>query len=63
MLTFAELLRECREQRPRNKDDVDSSLTEEVDRVYYTGEELLLITFFTTEGDYVPVCFKSFNPY
>jgi hypothetical protein len=33
----AQLLRNWREQRPSNQSDLDSSVTEEVGRVYYTG--------------------------
>jgi hypothetical protein len=36
MFVPAQLLRKC-EQRPSNKGDLDSSVTEEVDRVYYVG--------------------------
>jgi hypothetical protein len=34
-----------REQRPSNQGDLDSSVREEVGRVYYTGLDLLLISF------------------
>jgi hypothetical protein len=41
----AHVLHNCREQRPRNKCNVESSVTDEVGRVYYTLVDLLLISF------------------
>jgi hypothetical protein len=41
----SQLLRNWREQRPGNKSDLDLNVTVEVGRVYYTGVDLLLITF------------------
>jgi hypothetical protein len=45
MFAPAQLLRNWSEQRPSNKDDLDSSVTGEVGRVYYTGVDLLLFFF------------------
>jgi hypothetical protein len=41
----AQLLRNWREQRPSNKSGLDSSVTGEVGRVYYTGEDCLRVAF------------------
>jgi hypothetical protein len=40
----AQLLRNWREQRPSNRGDIDSTVTVEIGRVYYTGVDLLLIS-------------------
>jgi hypothetical protein len=45
MFAPTQLLRNWREQRPSNKSDIDSSVMWEVGRVYYTGVDLLLISF------------------
>jgi hypothetical protein len=39
------ILRKWCEQRPGNKGDLDLSVMGEAGRVYYMGEDLLLITF------------------
>jgi hypothetical protein len=41
----ARLLRNWREQRPSNQDDLYSSVTGEVGRFHYMGVHLLLISF------------------
>jgi hypothetical protein len=51
MFAPAQLLRNWREQWPRNQDDLDSSVMVEVGRVYYTGVDLLLILFCTVVRD------------
>jgi hypothetical protein len=38
------VLRKWREQRPSNQGDLDSSVTGEAGRIYYTGVDLLLIS-------------------
>jgi hypothetical protein len=48
MLPLAQLLRNWREQRPSNQDDFNSSVTGEVGRVYSTGVDLFLISFFVS---------------
>jgi hypothetical protein len=45
MFAPAQLLRHWREQRRSNQGDLDSSVTVEVGRVYYTGVDLLLTSF------------------
>jgi hypothetical protein len=45
MFASVQLLRNWREQRPSNQGDLDSSVTGEGGRVYYTGVDLLLISF------------------
>jgi hypothetical protein len=45
MFAPEQLLRNWREQWPSNKDDLVSSVTGEVGRVYYTGVDLLMISF------------------
>jgi hypothetical protein len=45
MFTPAQLLRNWREQRPSNQDDLDSSVSVEVGRVHYTGVGILVISF------------------
>jgi hypothetical protein len=45
MFAAAQFLRKWCEQRPSNRGDLDSSVTEDVGRVYYTGVDLLLISF------------------
>jgi hypothetical protein len=45
MFVPAQLLHNWREQRPSNQGDLDSSVTEEVGREYYTEVDLLLIRF------------------
>jgi hypothetical protein len=45
MFAPAELLRNWRGQRPSNMADLDSGVKGEVGRVYYTGVDLLLISF------------------
>jgi hypothetical protein len=45
MFAPAQLLRNWREQRPSNQGDLASSVTGEVGRIYYTGVNLLLISF------------------
>jgi hypothetical protein len=47
MFASAHLYRKWREQRPSNQDDLHSSVTGKVWRVYYTGVDLLLINFCT----------------
>jgi hypothetical protein len=42
LLALAQFLRNLREQRPLNQDDIDSSVTKEVERVKYTGMFLVL---------------------
>jgi hypothetical protein len=39
-------LRSWREQRPSNQGDLNSSVTEDIGRVYYTGVDQILILFF-----------------
>jgi hypothetical protein len=46
MFAPAQILCNLREQRPSNQGDLDSSVTGKVQRVYYTGVDLLLISFF-----------------
>jgi hypothetical protein len=55
MFAPAQLLRNCREQRPSNKGNIDSSVTVEVRRVYYTDTVTYL---FTKNRVYVTVTFK-----
>jgi hypothetical protein len=43
MFAPAQLLRNWGEQRPSKKGDLYSSVTGEVERVYYVGVDLLLI--------------------
>jgi hypothetical protein len=43
MFAAAQLLRNWREQRPSNNGDLDSNVTGEGGRVYYTGVDLFLI--------------------
>jgi hypothetical protein len=43
MILPSHLLSNWREQRPSNQGDLDSSVTGEVGRVYYTGVDLLMI--------------------
>jgi hypothetical protein len=43
MFAHAQLLHHWLEQRPSNKSDFDSNITEEVERVYYVGVEKLLM--------------------
>jgi hypothetical protein len=45
MFPHAQVLRNWRQQRPSNKGELDSSVTGEVGRVYYTGVDLLLVSF------------------
>jgi hypothetical protein len=45
MFAPAQRLRNWREQRPSNLDDLDSSVTWYVGREYYTEVDLLLIQF------------------
>jgi hypothetical protein len=45
MFAPARLLGNWSEQRPSNQGDPDLSVTGEVGRVYYTGVDLLLISF------------------
>jgi hypothetical protein len=47
----AQFLLNCRELRPSNQGDFDSSITEQVVRVYYTGVDLLLILFHIVARD------------
>jgi hypothetical protein len=46
IFVLSQLVRNWREQRPSNKRDLNSSDTGKVGRVYYTGMDLLLISFF-----------------
>jgi hypothetical protein len=45
MFASAQLLSNWRDQRPSNQDDLDSTVTGKAGRVYYTGVDLLLISF------------------
>jgi hypothetical protein len=67
MFTPAQHLRRWRKQRPSNQGDLDSSVTWEVGRVYYTGVDLLFISFhFIFVPQYVIVVelrFKSYTLY
>jgi hypothetical protein len=45
MLLPAQLLRSWLEQQPRKQSVLDSSITGEVGRVYFTEVDLLLISF------------------
>jgi hypothetical protein len=45
MFAPAQLLHNSCEQRPSNQGGLDSSVTGEVGRVYYTGVDVLLISF------------------
>jgi hypothetical protein len=40
----AQLLRNWREQRPSNEDNLDSTVTREAERVYFTEQDQLLIS-------------------
>jgi hypothetical protein len=50
MFAPAQLLRNWCEQRPSNQGNLDSSVTGEVRRVYYTRVDLLLISFLYVVG-------------
>jgi hypothetical protein len=52
MFAPALLLRNWCEQRPSNKGDLDAGVTGEGGRVYYTGVDLLLISFCTVVRGY-----------
>jgi hypothetical protein len=43
MFEFVKLLSNWREQRPSKRDDLESSVTEKVGRVYYMEVDLFLI--------------------
>jgi hypothetical protein len=45
MFAPAQLLRNWREQRPSNNGDLDSRVAGEIGIVYYTGVDLLLVSF------------------
>lgn len=42
MFASTQILRKLREQRPSNKDDLDSGVAGENERVYYTGQTCLI---------------------
>jgi hypothetical protein len=64
MFASAQLLHSWREKRPRNQDDLESSLTEKVGTDYYTegGPNCLWFNFCTAVRDCCCIPFKMVSP-